>query len=294
MGDVKLKMKINHDSLFKWLITLFYREFFKHYFPDREIGAVAFLDKEFVQKFKGLQESLRGDLLVMMRMMVDGKWQSVVVCVEHKSQRTDPSKQMMRYASYAWLFKELPVWGIVFFTDDAQWRKPVPDHCWFGWSDKGDKFLYQYDIIKVNREKSATLLAEKSLFTSLLALKANTEGVDRADIIRAVFRHAHHMGNRLKDDHKLLIHYFVKAYSNVAPETVKHIKKETEMTFVATTISEHFVNIGEERGLEKGREEGLEKGIQALQDLLDRGLITDEVYRTGVASLKKEKPSTAT
>ncbi len=47
-------MKTNpksHDSLFKWLIHTFTREFFEHYFPDIKIGKYTFIDKEFINPF---------------------------------------------------------------------------------------------------------------------------------------------------------------------------------------------------------------------------------------------------
>ncbi len=56
----------SHDSLFKWLITAFTREFFKHYFPDITIGEYSFIDKEFISKYETLKESLKGDLFLAM------------------------------------------------------------------------------------------------------------------------------------------------------------------------------------------------------------------------------------
>ncbi len=62
----------SHDSLFKWLITAFTDDFFAHYFPDIRIGRYSFIDKEFVQKYEALKESLRGDLFVVMEVETDG------------------------------------------------------------------------------------------------------------------------------------------------------------------------------------------------------------------------------
>jgi len=56
----------SHDSLFKWLIAAFLEDFFNHYFPDVtiKIGKDPFLDKEFIQKYEALKESIKGDVQV--------------------------------------------------------------------------------------------------------------------------------------------------------------------------------------------------------------------------------------
>ena len=69
----------SHDSLFKWLITSFTREFFAHYFPAVKIGSYRFIDKEFISKYEALKESLKGDLFVLMEVEIEGDFQEVAI-----------------------------------------------------------------------------------------------------------------------------------------------------------------------------------------------------------------------
>ncbi len=78
-----------HDSLFKWLIASFTEEFFEHYFPDIKVGKYTFIDKEFIQKYEMLKESIKGDLFLVMEVEIDGALQELVIQIEHKSERKD-------------------------------------------------------------------------------------------------------------------------------------------------------------------------------------------------------------
>jgi hypothetical protein len=56
---------IIHDQLFKWMISIYIREFFAHYFPKVKIGKCESLEKEFVEKYEGLKDSIEGDLFLL-------------------------------------------------------------------------------------------------------------------------------------------------------------------------------------------------------------------------------------
>jgi len=93
----------SHDSLFKWLITSFTRDFFAHYFPKVKMGEYSFLDKEFLSKYEALQESLKGDLFLLMEVEIDGDFQEIAIQIEHQSEREDVSKRLFEYLCYVWL-----------------------------------------------------------------------------------------------------------------------------------------------------------------------------------------------
>ena len=78
-----------HDSLFKWLITSFTREFFAHYFPEIRIGAWTFLDKEFISKYEALKHSLQDDLFLIMEVEMDEGPRELVIQIEHLGARVD-------------------------------------------------------------------------------------------------------------------------------------------------------------------------------------------------------------
>jgi len=162
-----------HDALFKWLIAAFTEDFFQHYFPEIKIGEYTFIDKEFIRKYDALKESLRGDLFMMMEVSIDGEMKEIVIQIEHKSERKDVAERVFEYSCYAWLLKKKPVWSMVIYTDEAVWRKPVPNQFQFAFSRRKGKQFCDFDVIKIKEEKSVELIKKRSLLCKLLALKAD-------------------------------------------------------------------------------------------------------------------------
>ena len=204
--------KVGHDGLFKWLLTLFYRDFFMHYMGLKITSEPISVEKEFIKKYPGLNDSLAADLLVMLGVEIDGESHRLVTLIEHKGQKKQVVAQLHEYACYSWLLWRCPIWSIALFTDDAKWEKTPEDQLWVGYSSEYGKRHFNCDIIKVNRERSADLLAEKNLFCCLLALKADDSGISREKIIREIFLAREAMRDRLTNDHKVLIEQFIIAY----------------------------------------------------------------------------------
>ncbi|MCP3944647.1 MAG: hypothetical protein GY710_24650, partial [Desulfobacteraceae bacterium] len=194
-----------HDSLFKWLITSFTKDFFAHYYPNIRIGKYTFFDKEFIRKFEALRESLRGDLFLVMEVEIDGQVQEIVIQVEHKSEKEDAGRQVYEYSCYAWLLREKPVWSIVIYTDEAVWRKQVPDRFWYAFDSRNKKQFYHFDVIKVKAEKSSDLIKKHSMLCKLLALKANDKGTDPEKLVYEIYQAASEMRDMLTNEQLLLI-----------------------------------------------------------------------------------------
>jgi len=279
----------SHDSLFKWLITAFTDDFFAHYFPDIRIGRYSFIDKEFVQKYEALKESLRGDLFVVMEVETDGRLREIVIQIEHQSSRENLAERVYEYCCYAWLLRKLPVWSIVIHTDDAVWRKPVPNSFWYAFGAERGKQFHHFDVIKVKAEKSDDLIRKHSLMCKLLALKANDKGTDPEELIREIYRAAARMKAEVTNDQLLLIGQWVSFYKKIPDQTVEKIKKEVRMEFVETTISEHIFNQGLIRGEAKGEARGQIKGqIKLLENLYQQGILSEDQMRQMTDPLREK------
>jgi hypothetical protein len=236
---------------------------------------------------------LQADLLIALDAQLEDQWHSVVVCLEHKSWRTEVAATVMEYAACAWLVEKKPVWSIVFFTDEGEWREEISDRTWLGYSKAGGRMMYIHDIIKVNRELSADLIAKRSLFLSLLALRANRKGLTHADVVAAVYRDAAALGEQLDNDQKLLIEQMVEAYSKLDRAVIHDIKERQNMRFVANSITEHYQHIGEKRGELRGKRSELGKMLEAGKEqlrqyeaLLAEGILSKRAYTRLVQSLK--------
>ncbi|QTA82231.1 Uncharacterized protein dnl_46080 [Desulfonema limicola] len=282
-----------HDALFKWLITSFTEEFFAHYFPEIEIGQYRFIDKEFISKYEALKESLKGDLFLVMEIEIDGQLRETVIQIEHQSQKEDMSKRVFKYACYAWLLKEKPVWSIVIYTDEAVWRKQMPDSFWFGFDRVHKKQLYYFDVIKVKAEKSADLIKKHSLMCKLLALKADDKGTDPEKLIYEIYLAADQMKDKLTNDQLLLIEQWINAYKKVPDKALESIKKEVKMDMIATTISEHIFLEGKNKGRSEGKAEGKTEGkiegkIEILENLFLQKILTREQFEKAIEPLRQQ------
>ncbi len=279
-----MKNPKKHDSLFKWLITSFTEEFFAHYFPKIKIGAYTFIDKEFISKYEALKESLEGDLFLVMEVEIDGQIQEIVIQIEHMSKKKDVSGRVFEYLCYAWLLREKPVWSIVIYTDDAVWRKQVPDSFQYAFDSDGKQF-HNFDVIKVKAENSGDLIKKHSMLCKLLALKANDKGTDPEKLVREIYHTASELKDRLTNEQLLLIDQWVNAYKKVADQTLDKIKKEVKMAFVATTITEHIQHESEIKGEIKGKIKGK---IELLENLYTQGILTKELFEEMAKPLRNE------
>ncbi|SLM32155.1 conserved hypothetical protein [Desulfamplus magnetovallimortis] len=272
-----MKNPKKHDALMKWLIASFTEEFFAHYFPKRSIGEYTFIDKEFISKYEALKESLKDDLFLVMEVEIDKVFHDIVIQIENMSKRVDVSSRIFEYFCYAWLLRQRPVWSIVVYTDDAVWRKDIPDTFWYGFSDKMEKQHCHFDVIKVKSQKSSELVQKHSLMCKLLALKADDRGIDREYLVREIYKAVARMEALLDNDKKLLIEQWVSAYKQLPEEIVENIKKEVKMSFTATTISEHYIN----EGMLKGK-------VELLQSLFHKGMLTKEQFKEMLESIKMQ------
>ncbi len=288
-----------HDALFKWLITSFTEDFFEHYFPDIAIGKYRFIDKEFISKYEALKESLKDDLFLIMEVEIEGKLHEVVIQVEHMSKRKDVSMRIFEYLCYAWLLKRKPVWSIVIYTDDAVWRKPVTNTFWYAFSSKMKKQFCHFDVIKVKAEKSSDLIKKHSLMCKLLALKANDKDTNNESLVYEIYKTASSMTDQLDNDKKLLLEQWVQAYKKTSAESVKKIKKEVNMSFAATTISEHIWNEGKNEGIAEGKLEGkiemlkekiimLKEKITMLEDMCKQKILTKDQSKMMLEPFKQQ------
>jgi len=279
----------SHDSLFKWLITSFTKEFFAHYFPEIRIGQYSFIDKEFISKYEALKESLKGDLFLLMEVEIEGEFQEVAIQSEHQSDKEDISERMFEYMCYVWLLKKKPVWSMVIYTDDVLWKKPVSDKFRYAFEPEHQKQFFRFSVIKIKAEKSRNLIKKHSLLCRLLALKANDEGIDPEKLIYEIYHAAASMKDHLTADQLLLINQWVDFYKKISEKTLEKIKKEVDMELVETTISEHIFNLGKVEGKVEGIIEGEVKGqISILESLFRQGVLSEEQMKYMTAPLRQK------
>ncbi|ETR66531.1 MAG: hypothetical protein OMM_12681 [Candidatus Magnetoglobus multicellularis str. Araruama] len=65
------------------------------------------------------------------------------------------------------------------------------------------------------------------------------------------------------------------------------------MSFAATTITEHYINIGEERGEKIGEKRGEKRGLlkgklQTIQELYEKNIIQKDIFLEMSTSIQEE------
>ena len=127
----------------------------------------------------------------------------------------------------------------------------------------------------------------------LLALKANDRGVGSKALIYEIYKYLEDMKNELTNDEKLLAEQWVQAYKKVPDEYVEKIKQEVNMSFSATTITEHYVNMGRNEGKIEGKIEGEIEGkikgkIEALEELYRFSFLSKEQMEKMIEPLEEQ------
>ena len=144
---------INHDQLFKWLISAFLLEFFEYFFPDSRLDPGTEIDKEFYKNWQEQVKAKEGDLLVRTKVDAGGKSHEVSLLIEHKSWREDIRVQLENYWSHTMLMGLGPVWPIAVFSDDRKWKRAPDTRLRLGFSGGKPQYL-KYDMIKISQESS--------------------------------------------------------------------------------------------------------------------------------------------
>jgi hypothetical protein len=293
----KLNAK-EHDKLFKWMLYEFTDDFFAYFFPHLRVRIVQSLDKEFYRALEKHQATTAADLLLMVEVDIEDRLWEILIVIEHKHRREDVCTQIQGYACHAFLLRRKPVWCIAFFTDDARTRQaPLPDRFPFAFHSEEGLIEIPFDIIRLKTHQSIDLIKHRSLLLKLLALRADDTGIAREQLIRDIYQTVHARENELTDRQKMMVELVVEAYAALPPRRVEMIKKEAGVTFIASNVEEHFIHIGERRGERRGKQEGKILGaLQMVEDMLEEGAITREVYlrrtaelRADLAELQKKK-----
>jgi hypothetical protein len=88
----------------------------------------------------------------------------------------------------------------------------------------------------------------------------------------------------LTNDQKLLTEQWVQAYKKVPEKSVEKIKQEVNMSFTATTITEHYLNEGKIKGKIEGK-------IENIEELYRFGILSKEQMEKMIEPLKQQLQS---
>lgn len=247
---------IDHDRLFKELISTFFLEFLDLFFPEMrayiEPGSATFLDKEvFTDVTVG--DRYATDLLVQVQFR--GSPSFFLVHIENQaSAQSDFAERMFRYFARLHEKYRRPVYPIVLFSYDRP-RTPAPSQYTVEFPDFS-VLSFNYRVIQLNRLNWRDYLIQPNPVASALMAKMQIALADRPKVKAECLRLL--VTLKLNPAKMQLISGFVDTYLKLSQEEtiafnselgrIEPLEQEQVMQIVTSWMEE-----GLAQGLEQGR-----------------------------------------
>lgn len=174
--------KINHDQLFKELVTTFFVEFLELFFPAvleyLDTDSIQFVDKElFTDVARGEKNIL--DLVALAKFQ--GQDYSFLIHIENQaSNAPEFNRRMFRYFCSLFLKYDHPIYPIVIFSYNSPKRADRNDFV----IDFPDRQVlnFNYQIVQLNRLNWRDFLQQKKPVAAALMSKMKIEQQDRPKV----------------------------------------------------------------------------------------------------------------
>lgn len=250
---------MDHDRLFKELLTTFFIEFLDLFLPDVsafiERGSIEFLDKEIFTDV-GAGDRHEVDLLVKARFR--GQETCFLILVENQaSAQSDFPARMFRYFARLHEKHGLPVYPIALFSYDAPLR-PEPDRYQVTFPNRL-VLDFSFDAIQLNRLNWRDYLRQPNPIASALMTKMRIAPEDRPRVKLECLR----MLATLKLDRArtTLIGAFMDSYLKLT--AVEMIVYNRDVEAIAPLEREVVMQLTNE-WIEKGREQGEREALAGM------------------------------
>jgi hypothetical protein len=170
---------IDHDRLFKEIISSFFLEFLELFLPDVcsyiEPESIVFLDKEI---FTDITAGDRHEADLVVRARFKGKDSFFLIHVENQAQHQEKFNQRM-FCYFARIYEkyQLPVYPVVVFSYDKP-RQPQPSEHRVGFPDL-EVLEFRYRVIQLNQLDWRDFVKSENAVASALMAKMNVATKDR-------------------------------------------------------------------------------------------------------------------
>ncbi|MBD1921147.1 DUF4351 domain-containing protein [Microcoleus sp. FACHB-831] len=251
---------IDHDRLFKELLTTFFVEFLELFFPDvvayLERDSIEFVDKEvFTDVTAG--ERYEADLVVKAKFQ--GQDSFFLIHIENQSRHElDFSQRMFRYFARLYEKFAIPVYPIAIFSYNRP-KSQQPNFHQVGFPNKV-VLQFNYDVIQLNRLNWRDFLQHQNPVASALMAKMNIDPQERRQVKLECLRLLATL--RLDAARMQLISGFIDTYLRLSREeelllraeiaSMEPVEQEVVMQIVTSWMEE-----GIEQGLQRGKHEAM-------------------------------------
>jgi predicted transposase YdaD len=287
--------KINHDQLFKELLTTFFIEFLELFYPSvleyLDTDSIQFVDKELFTDVVGGEKKIM-DIVALTKFQ--GQDYSFLIHIENESSsKTDFNQRLFRYFCSLFLRYNRPIYPIVVFSYDSPQRQDKSDFV-IDFPDK-QVLKFDYEIVQLNRLNWRDFLQQKNPIAAALMSKMKIDPLDRPTVKAQCLRLL--VTLKLDPAKMQLISGFVDTYLrlNSTEEEIfqsdlgtMETREQEQIMQITTSWKEEGRVEGREAGRVEGRAEGRVEGqSNTILRQLDRklGNLSDEIS-TRIKSLE--------
>ncbi|ASF48094.1 DUF4351 domain-containing protein [Methylovulum psychrotolerans] len=263
-------MPIDHDRLFKELLTIFFTDFIALFRPELhtwlEPDSVAFLDKEI---FTDILDGDRHEADLVATVRCKGEPACFLVHIETQAKRQpDFARRMFKYFARLHEKHGLPVYPIAVLSYDTPCT-PEPDRYGVAFPD-GEVLAFRFRTVQLNRLDWRDYLGSHNPVASALMAKMAIEPKDRPRVKAECLRLL--VTLRLDPARSRFISGFIDTYLRLQREELpifdhlihtEFLPTEQEQAMELTTSwKEEGIQIGIQQGIEQGIERGMEQGLK--------------------------------
>ena len=263
---------MDHDRLFKELLTTFFVEFLELFLPNIAAAldpgtAVVPLDKEILTDVTAGGKHIV-DILMKARLRDEEAF--FLIHVENQSTaQSDFPKRMFRYFARLTEKYDLPVYPIVIFSYDAP-KRPEPSR--FVVTFPGKHVLrFDYTVIQLNRLPWRKFIRQENPVASALMAKMKMSARDRPKVKAECLRLLATL--KLDPARTQLVGGFVDSYLKLTAQEMKQYERAIEQFM--PTERKNIVEIltdWERKGIAQGIVEGISQGLtQGISQGLTQG-----------------------
>lgn len=255
--------RINHDQLFKELLTTFFVEFLELFFPSileyLDTDTIAFVDKELFTDVVGGEKKIM-DIVALAKFQQQNY--SFLVHIENQaSSDAEFNRRLFRYFCSLFLKYDHPVYPIVVFSYDYPQRLDRSNFI----IDFPDKQIlnFDYEIVQLNRLNWRDFLQQQNPIAAALMAKMKIDEKDRPKVKAECLRLM--VTLKLDPAKMYLISGFVDTYLNLDRE--EELIFQSELSTMELEEQKQIMQITtswEQKGLAQGRVEGQSNTILRL------------------------------
>jgi Domain of unknown function (DUF4351)/Putative transposase, YhgA-like len=250
---------INHDQLFKELLTNFFVEFLELFFPSvleyLDTDSIQFVDKELFTDVLGGEKKIL-DIVALAKFQQQDY--SFLVHIENESSsKTDFNQRLFRYFCSLFLRYNRPIYPIVVFSYDSPQRLDKSDFV-IDFPDK-QVLKFDYEIVQLNRLNWRDFLQQKNPMAAALMSKMKIDMRDRPTVKAQCLRLL--VTLKLDPAKMQLIPGFVDTYLKLNSQEESIF--QSEISTIGLEEREQIMQITtswKEEGRVEGREEGRIEG----------------------------------